>query len=167
MLEVAERGFPFTPTYAIHEGWLVVALFPQPVQSFVMRANGGKQGFDSWKPPELLSMAISEARAAGGDKAKVTGMSYLDPRPGINSLLGFAPFIAAAAGQFSGSGDRFDVSLLPNAHSITDLIGPSVTVSVDDGKTIHIESYSTFPLPIELSGLEIYGLFLAFFLARF
>jgi hypothetical protein len=58
----------------------------------------------------------------------------------------FATFVQ----QLGDGGGRFDPSLLPNPKSITDLIGPSVSVGVDDGKTLRVESYSTFPVPLEL-----------------
>src|SRR5262249_47893108 len=46
--ELYSRGFGFLiPTYAVVDDWLVVALYPQPVQGFILRSKGD---LAKWKP---------------------------------------------------------------------------------------------------------------------
>jgi hypothetical protein len=157
-LRVGERGFPFAPSFVIHDGWLVVSLLPQPVQAYVMRSRG--EGFSKWQPPELLSQAIRKAAEGSDGKTKLTSVSVVDSRPGLDSILALAPMFATFMQQLGeGGGGSFDPALLPNPKSITDLIGPSVSVGVDDGKTLRVESYSTFPVPLEFAGFDVYAYF--------
>jgi len=130
-----------------------VALFPQPVMASVMRSESG---YASWKPPALMDEVLADVQKAEGKGAKITTVAMVDPRPGLDTILSIAPVFAAAVQSFSGSSDAFDVSLIPNPKSISELIGPTVAVGVDDGRTVRFESYSTFPLPIEASGVEVY-----------
>ncbi len=165
MIHVAERGFFFTPSYAIDDGWLVTSFFPQPVQSWIMRSRN--KDFPSWKPPPLLAKTLRDIAAARpGEKIKVTSISVVDRRPGVKQVLAIAPLIVSAIQNFSQSGQQFDISLIPNPSSVSDLIGHSVTVGIDDGKTMRFESIGTFPLPLEVSGLDIYTFFIFTIFAR-
>jgi hypothetical protein len=146
-----ERAFPFTPTYTVHNGWFVAALNPQPVQAYIMRTTG--KDYTRWKPPAVVQQGATSALADG--KAKITSLSYADPRPTVELVLNWAPLLAGYAKTF-GATQLFDVSLVPNTRSINDLIGPRVTVGVDDGRTMRWERTSTFPL--EMSFAEMYGL---------
>ena len=155
IIQPRERAFPFTPTYAVHNGWFVAALNPQPVQAYIMRTTG--KDFTSWKPPEVVGQGIDAALAGGG--RKTTALSFGDPRPSVELVFNWAPILAGYA-RFFGATQSFDVSRVPNTRSINDLIGPRVTVAVDDGRTLRWERTSTFPL--EMSFVEMYGLLAVF-----
>jgi hypothetical protein len=147
------QGMFVAPTFTVHNGWLVMSLYPQSVQAYLMRSTG--QGFSSWRPPEHLTKTIQETMAAGSGRAKVVSLSYSDPRPIVETILTYAPLLAGFV-QMAGAGHDFDLALIPNPKSITDLIGPSISVGFDDGRMMRWERVSTFPL--EVSFMEIYGL---------
>ena len=39
-VHVHQQGFFFLPTYAMHDGWLVLGYYPQNVQGYILRATG-------------------------------------------------------------------------------------------------------------------------------
>src|SRR4029077_2772790 len=81
-VQVRERGFFVAPTWAIHKDWLVLAVYPQPVQGYVLRAGGE---LPAWKPSATLKASLDKL------PSKVTLLSVTDPRPGVNTLLSLAP----------------------------------------------------------------------------
>ncbi len=153
-LQVAEEGFAFMPTYAIHNDWLVLGFYPQVVQGYVLRASGK---YGQWKPPPLLEEMLAAAKKSG---AKVTSISVADPRPTINQLFSVAPLIASLVNSFAPN--SFDVFMLPNSQSITEHLFPNVTISVDEGTSLRMESYASLSLPFELTGLDTYAIALFF-----
>lgn len=169
MIEVGERGFPFVPTFAVHKGWLVASFYPQAVEGYVFRTETGAR---SWKPPALaqsvVERSIKNLEAAGGSPARVTAVSVSDPRPGLRQILSVAPLFVALTRSFAGGGGgEFDMSLIPNAQALTEPLGENVSVVVDNGKTIRIESYATFPVLLPLSGIDTYAFALPFLLRGF
>ncbi|MBW3538910.1 MAG: hypothetical protein KY476_01440 [Planctomycetes bacterium] len=157
------EGVPFLPSYAIHQGWLVAGIYPQTVQGFVYRMqeevpSGRTPG--RWELPEIAKSSIADA-LQGREGSRLTGLSVNDPRPGAKAILAIAPFFVQAVTQFSGGTD-FDISLVPNAHTVIEALHESVTVVIDDGKTIRYEGYAAFPLPLPPAGLEMYTPFLLF-----
>jgi hypothetical protein len=158
VIQPHQRMLPFTPAYTIHNGWFVVALNPQPVQAYIMRTTG--KDFRSWKPLAVVSQAVASravTSASSVGNVKVTSISYADPRPSVELVLNWAPLLVGYAKAFGAPTQGFDVSLVPNTRSVNDLIGPRVTVGLDDGRTLRWERTSTFPL--EMSFAEMYGLF--------
>ena len=150
MVNVNEQGFFFQPTYTVHNGWLVIGLFPQSVQGYIYRCEEGRQ---SWQPPQIAKQAVETTESDA--QLRVTGISVVDPRPTIEQILTFAPLMTKAITSFSGSGD-FDVSLIPNTQSVNERLTQNVSVAIDDGRQLRIEGYSSIPMPFQVTGLEIY-----------
>src|SRR5205085_6589140 len=119
---------------------------------YIMRTTG--KDFRSWKAPAvvpqaLASRAVTSASSVGN--IKVTSISYADPRPTVELVLNWAPLLVGYAQNFGLSARGFDVSLVPNTRSVNDLIGPRVTVGLDDGRTIRWERTSTLPLEMSVA----------------
>ena len=151
-------AFPFSPTYTIHDGWLVAALYPQPVKGYIFRA---RPGIARWRPSPLVAQAIDAERRYRSDRqVQIVGLGESDQRPTLNSLLGMAPLAVAMIGSFgrpSGAKPAFDPSLIPNAQAITERVRPGVSLVVDDGDSLRVETYATLPLGFQLTGLDIYA----------
>jgi hypothetical protein len=162
------NNFPFPPSYTIHNGWLAVAFYPQPLQGFVYR-NGGEASnlppVSTWQPSPLVADVIEAERTYRSDRdVKIVGISQSDPRPSVRDILSATPLIVAMISGISaatGQGESdFDISLIPNAQVITEHVTPSVTVTVDDGQSLRVESYATLPLGSQMTGFQSY--FMAF-----
>ncbi len=150
---VKQQGFLFLPTYAIHNGWLAISLYPQPVQGYVLRCAGE---VPSWKPgPEV------EASLAKLPK-EMLAVGVSDPRYTVKQVLSVAPFIAGAVRAFAPE-SKFDLGALPNAHQATRHLFPNVMVLNDDGTTLRLQTRSSLQLPFDLVGVDSY--FAGFFLA--
>jgi hypothetical protein len=156
-VRVRAQGFIFVPSYAIHKGWLCVGLFPQPVQGFISRSNGEMA---AWKPSakvrELLDQMPKEALS----------ISYSDPRPTLKQLLSLGPIIGGAVVSFNPE-TSFEVSSIPNAQEVTRYLFPNVSVATGDDKFVRIESRASLPLPLDLAGIDTYGIFLLISFGRF
>lgn len=152
IVEVPEEGFPFAPSYAVSNGWMVFSLYPQTVQGFIDRSNGD---FPVWKLPEVANTALEDVKRSD-PAAKITTLSVIDPRPTIVQILSFSPFVVKLITNLSGMGNDFDVSLIPNALTVRKRLTHNVSVGIDQGTSIRVESYSSFPMPLQLSGLEPY-----------
>jgi hypothetical protein len=149
---VKQPGFIFVPTYAIHNDWLVVSLYPQPVHGYISRAKGA---MDRWKPDEHTAKALESL------PKEFTSISYSDPRPGLTQLLSLGPLIGGAVKSFSPE-TNFDVSTIPNAQEVTRHLFPNVSVTSDDGKTLRQETRASLTLPLDVSGVDAYVIFFAF-----
>ncbi len=152
-----QRDFPLTPSYAVHNGWLYISLFPQTVQGAILR-SGGK--YSTWKPSAELKYVLAEVKK--NPKARITGIVESDPRPTVKQLMSIAPFIGALINAENPG--LFKVSMLPNAQSITEHLFHNVAVTVDEGDAVRFEAYSSLPIPFDVSGAE---LFILAFGARF
>jgi hypothetical protein len=155
VVQIGERGFPFAPTFAIHKGWLVVSMFPQPVQGFLYRSAAGPA---KWKQPPLLARAIRETlqpRGKGG-KPRLTAVSVANPKYAVKQVLSLAPLIIAFLRSAGAGIQKFDLSTIPNGQAVTEPLTDSVSVIVDDGNAVRLEGYSSLPVPAELTGLDAY-----------
>jgi hypothetical protein len=155
-VQVKQPGFFFLPTYAVHDGWLVIGYYPQAVQGYVLRA---KKELPSWKPGGAAAAAFEQL------PREFTSVSVSDPRPGLKQLLAIAPLIGAAA-QSAIKEFPFDVGALPNANEVTRHLFPNVSVSSDDGQALRLETLASLDLPVNLSGLDAYAVVLGFVLPR-
>jgi hypothetical protein len=153
--EFYARGFGvITPTYAIVDDWLVVALHPQAVQGVILRARGD---LERWKPDAATAKRLAKMPADG------CGLQYCDPRSTVSNLciLG-APFVSAL-NLVNDTGpetdfDPLDVVLVPNAYELNRHLFPNLTVTRDNGRTIRIEVNESFSLPFEMIGFETLGI---------
>jgi hypothetical protein len=143
-VHVRQQGFIFLPTYAIHKGWLAVAYYPQPVQGFVLRANGE---LPAWKPDGPTREAFEKL------PKEFTTVSVSDPRPTIKQVLALAPLVGAAVDS-SLPGANFDVGLLPNGHEATRHLFPNVSVVTTDKDTLRLESRASLALPLDLGNTD-------------
>ena len=151
-----QEGFFFVPTYAIHKDWLVVGYFPQTVQGFVLRASGELPG---WKPDPRLQEALDKL------PKEFISIAVSDPVPTITQILSIAPLIAGLINSFAPD-IRLDVGSLPNAHEATRHLFPNVSVITDDGQTLRQQTRASLNLPLNLTGLDTYGIFLFLSLGR-
>jgi hypothetical protein len=156
-IHVKQQGFIFVPTYAIHKGWLVVAIYPQPVQGFVLRELGE---MPRWQPSAKVKESLAKL------PKEFISVAYSDPRPSIKQLLSIGPLIGAAVNSFNPS-IRFEVGSLPNAQEATNPLFPNVAVTTDDGKTIRQESRASLSLPFDVTGIDTYAFFIVLSFARF
>jgi hypothetical protein len=140
----ARGGSPVALACTIHKGWLVIALNPQPVQGFVLRAAGKLK---SWKPDRRTAEALAKVPADAGL------VQVVDPRPSINFLLAAAPL---ALGVIRNPAARvlLEPGDLPHAGAVTKHLFPNVSWSRFDGKTFRIESRESLWLPLQEIGLE-------------
>lgn len=143
-------GFIFLPSYVVHNGWLVMGLYPQPVQSFVQRSEGKAK---SWSPDPL-----TKERFAKMPPCSTWG--YTDWRSSTQQALTFAPIILEAMQAFS-SGNGFDVGTLPSASTINQKLTPSVTGVSDSGRRIRWDARGGLLLPGDSIGVDPLMLFFA------
>lgn len=163
VLRFAQQGFFLLPTLAIHNDWLVLGLFPQNVQGFIMR-NSGK--YSAWKPSAQTEQTLAAARKLAPN-GRVLSLGVSDPRPSFNQLCTVAPFVGGLANSFAPG--SFDVSKIPNAQSITEPLFPNVSMVVDDGDGIRMESYDSFSLPLNIASSDSFliAVFSSSFVFRF
>jgi hypothetical protein len=152
-MAIKERS-PVTPSFAVVEGWLVMAFQPQPVQGFILRAKGE---LPTWKPDPRTEATLAKIPQ---DRMMI---QYADPRPALTAILNSAPILAGLASQ---KHDAFDVGIFPHAEAACKPLFPNVAWARDDGKVMRWESKDSLWLPLEVVGPEfilVYGLFAARF----
>ena len=154
-LKVKGDFIPFTPSVAVYDGWLVVGLFPQTVQGFVMRQKGK---ISSLKPSALLQRTMKKHGADAG--GKIVGFSQSDPRHIVKQVVSIAPLIGSLMRSNVKSLKDFDIGLIPNAQSLTEKLSPNVGLIVDDGRSLRVESYATLSIPLIATGGDAYILLL-------
>ncbi len=148
---VQEKGFFFVPTYTIHKDWLILSLYPQPVQAFIQRSKGQ---LAAWKPSEQTKNSLSKL------PSEFVSITYSDPRPAVKQLMAIAPIIAGLVGSFNPS-LNFDVGSLPATQEVTRHLFPNISVTSDDGKTLRQDSLDSLALPSDIAGLDTYSLLIA------
>jgi hypothetical protein len=138
MIHIKQPGMIFVPTFAIHNDWLIVSMMPQGVQGYALRSAGK---VSAWKPTPLFQKALS----GESGKGKITGLSESDPRPTAKMLFSLAPLVGGAVNSFMPG--AFDVSMIPNAQSVTEPLFPNVSLTIDEGDVIRSESWESLALP--------------------
>jgi hypothetical protein len=151
-VHVQQQGFFLVPTYAIHDGWLVVSAFPQQVQGYVRRAKGE---LPAWKPSAQVQESL------GKMPKEFISISYSDPRPTINTLLSVAPMVGGLVNSFLPEA-KFEVGSIPNAQEATHHLFPNVSITSDDGKTLRQETRASLALPFDAVGLDNFVVFFGF-----
>ena len=155
-VHVRQQGFFFVPTYAIHNGWLAVSFYPQPVQGFVLRSKGE---LTAWKASPRVQASFEKL------PREFISVSYSDPRPSLRQVFSLAPLIAAAVESFNPD-LGFDVGSLPNTQEALRHLFPNVSVTTDDGKAVRLQGRGSIILPVELTGIDTYTVIVLFSLAR-
>jgi hypothetical protein len=137
-----------TPSWAVKDGNLYIALYPQTAASAaVAAAAGGKSILDN---PEFQAM---RKRLTGGSGAASEITFYDLPR---SAPVGY-PY-ALAASRLLGFADMFGVqtpaAVLPTLDQIMPLMSPSGSASWTDATGAHERSVSPFPCATLLAGPE-------------
>ena len=156
-VHVTAQGFIFVPSYVIYKDWLVIAPYPQQVQGYILRAKGD---LAAWKPNQRVQKSLAEL------PKEFISISYDDPRPTIREVLSIAPLIGGSVNSFTPD-SKFEVGSLPNAQEATEHLFPNVAVTTDDGKTLRLETRASLSLPVDVTGLDTYAVFLFFGVFRF
>ena len=143
------RGIPLAPTWAIHNGWLTIGIFPQTVHGFVLRSDGKHA---TWKPSPEMQEVVTQIKK--NPKARLLALTQSDPRQPLKDAASFSPFFVSAING-AQQGD-FDISTLPNFQAIIEPLFPNVGVVLDDGETLRLETYGSLGLPFDALGLETY-----------
>jgi hypothetical protein len=149
---VQQEGFIFVPSYAIHKDWLIVAFYPQAVQAFVQRSKGE---LAVWKPSPVVQESLSQL------PSEFISISYSDPRPSLRQMMSIAPLIAGTISSLNPQ-LNFEVGSLPSTQEVTKHLFPNVSVTSDDGKTLRQDSRDSLALPLDITGLDTYSLFILF-----
>ncbi|MGF1578455.1 MAG: hypothetical protein ACFCD0_03745 [Gemmataceae bacterium] len=138
-----QAGIQITsPTIAMYKGWLVYSNYPQPVQGFILRNSGN---LPKWKASKELQTAISKF------PKKFSGITISDPRPGVKLFFNLLPPLVAGlnsvAREFSPAGldEPLPVEIIPHPEQITRYLFPNVSVVVDEGKRIRLDSRTSCP----------------------
>jgi hypothetical protein len=138
-----------TPSYVVYKSWLVVSLYPQPVQGFVQRAAGKSP---HWQTAERVALVPSEKNC--------TSWAYNDPRAGAQQILSFGPIVIAAA-QMGSEEPTIEVGTIPSGSVLMQRLRPNVTTMTDDGTTIRWETRGGLLLLGDAIGLDPLMLVLA------
>ena len=134
------RGSPFIPTLAVVDNWLLMALYPQPIQAVIARSQ--LQHLSRWK----LSPATEKILASlPNGKARVVGLSESDPRGTVEFCMSLMPFIGGLINMLA-DGD-FDPTVIPPTQLITEPLFPNVTLYLAEPDAFRMESYYSLPLP--------------------
>ncbi|HEY8502943.1 MAG TPA: hypothetical protein VIL46_00075, partial [Gemmataceae bacterium] len=137
-------GF-LTPSYAVCDGWLVAAFYPQPVYGFILRAKGE---IPAWKPDARTAATLARL------PEDTVALQYTDPRVSARLMISYGP-LALSAIQDAALGDPRGrpldlVGLIPHADSFCGPLFPNVTAVRDDGEVWRWDSRDSFSLPPEI-----------------
>lgn len=152
-IRVSEMGFFFLPSYAVVDGWLVLSYYPQPIQGFILRAQGD---LPTWKPDDVILRSLDKL------PKEFLSVSVSDPRPTVKQVLSLGPLVGSLVRSFLPD-SKFDPALVPNAHEATRHLFPNVSVLVDDGKSTQLHTRASLALPFDIAGLD--AIFIASFAA--
>jgi hypothetical protein len=147
-----QQGFFFLPTYAIHDGWLIMSYYPQPVHGYLLRAT---KELPAWQPPQSVRQSLDKL------PKEFIAFSVSDPRPTIRQILTIAPAVVALINSLVPD-FQVDVGAMPNAAEATQHLFPNVSVVTDNGNVLRSETRASVSLPFELTGLDSYGIFFLF-----
>jgi hypothetical protein len=130
---------PFIPTLAIVDDWLLMALFPQPIQGVILRREF--QGWARWKPsPEsqkiLGSLQLNEER-------RLVGFRESDPRGTVEFIGSVLPFIGGLVNAYAPG--SFDPTWIPPTQALTEPLFPNVTIYLAEPDGLRVESYDSLP----------------------
>jgi hypothetical protein len=147
MLSFGGRGNPFTPSYTVHKGWLVIGIMPNAPKGFVLRSSGK---YKSWQPSPLAGEILAEFKK--DSKARLIAYSETDPREALRMAASFGQLFVSLISAFGEV--NLGTLTVPHYQSLVEPLTPSVTAVLDEGTSIRIESKGTLLLPTDLVGLD-------------
>jgi hypothetical protein len=133
------------PSFAVDDGWLVVGLFPQTVEAFLLRVDGK---LTNWKPSTTYEEGFAEL------PKQFTSIAATDPRKSYRAILGIVPVILPAiqAGlrqtrMLFGHGIELSISVadFPPAEQVARPLFPNLSVCTVDAEGIHWTSRTSLP----------------------
>lgn len=137
-------GGVFNPSFAVADGWFVVALIPQHVEAFFLRMDAK---LDRWEPNQKHREAFAEL------PKDFTALTVTNPEAGVKTVMDLAPLFvtfAQAAWQDSPQGRRrgplpISVAALPPSELVAKPLFPNVRVQTvsEEG----LRSYSRMSVP--------------------
>jgi hypothetical protein len=75
--------------------------------------------------------------------------------------MSIAPLIAGAVSSFNPQ-LNFEVGSVPATPEVTKHLFPNISVTSDDGKILRQDSLDSLALPLDITGLDTYSLFILF-----
>jgi hypothetical protein len=131
-----------TPTFALHDGWLIYANYPQPIHGYIMRIKGD---LPTWKAEPRV------AKTLAAFPKEFVAISYSDPRPGVQFMFSLVPPVMSAvngvARQFIPGAKSFEVGSIPHPLEATRHLFPNISVSTDDGQKLRVDTRSSLVFP--------------------
>jgi prepilin-type processing-associated H-X9-DG protein len=121
LISIGQQGVPIWPTVCIDKDWLIVALTPQMVESFLLRVDGK---LPSWQPDESTKVALKALPPA------MLSLTVSNPRPMLVGMNQYASLLQTVAP---------DAPLLdlPPVDLVTKPLFPNVAVcSIEDGQIV-------------------------------
>jgi hypothetical protein len=147
MWRLSEIGFPMTPSWTVHDGWLAAGLNPQSVKGHILRST---RRFAVWQPPPLALEFLAELKR--NPKAKVLAISAADSRASLKQTAVLGQILLDTLNNFQEW--NLDPSLVPHFQSLTEPLSPNVMVLVDEGDAIRLETKGSLPLPTDILGMD-------------
>lgn len=131
------------PSYSVGEDWMVIGLSPQSVRTFLLRESGK---LPAWS-------AEDHADAMQGVPDAFTSLTFTDPRPGVETMVGMAPMLLGfAQGGLRQSGAlgpdfRLPVTAadIPPAELVSAPLFPNVTYATMTDAGVTSVSRSSLP----------------------
>lgn len=138
-----------SPSMTVDDKWLVIGLYPQTVDSFLLRQAGK---LPKWEPSETVKKALGELPKG------YTSLTYSDPKEGLRMTLGLAPTLVAMAQmgfeeqRRRGRGPNAErrelpisIADFPSAELVTQRLFPNVSVCTATDGEIRWTSRSSVP----------------------
>ncbi len=130
LVSIGQQGVPMWPTFCIDKDWMIVALTPQMVESFLLRRDGK---LDAWAPSKEVAESLK------GLPKDMLSLTVSDPRPLIVAMGQYAPLLQSMMPP------GVKALELPPSDLMTKPLFPNVSVcSVEDG-VIHWQSRDSLP----------------------
>jgi Protein of unknown function (DUF1559) len=157
MLEFPDAPF-ISPSLVVDDKWLVLGLFPQTVDSYLLRQDGK---LPRWESPEAVKTALAELPKS------YTSITFSDPREGLRTVIGLAPTLLSFAQmsmmqqrqRFAPQAPPVEAPLaladFPPAELVTQSLFPNVSVCSVSPSEIRWTSRSSFPAVPLLGGAGI------------
>lgn len=131
------------PSFTIYKGWLAFSNYPQPIEGFILRANGK---LPTWKMTKELEKVMKPF------PEKFTGIRVSDPRPSMRAVLSTLPILVGMMNTVTRElapaelpDSQFDIRLIPNAYEATRFLFPNVTIYSDEGTRLRADTRSSLP----------------------